>query len=37
MRVAAKDAPVPYNLALEKAILPSLDEIKEAALKLARY
>lgn len=37
MRVAAKDAPVPYNLALEKQILPSLDDIKEAALKLARY
>jgi 2-oxoisovalerate dehydrogenase E1 component len=37
MRVAAKDAPVPYNLALEKAILPSIDDIKEAALKLARY
>lgn len=37
MRVAGKDAPVPYNLSLEKQILPSLDEIKEAALKLARY
>lgn len=37
MRVAAKDAPVPYNLALEKEILPSLEQIKEAALKLARY
>lgn len=37
VRVAAKDAPVPYNLALEKQILPSLDDIKEAALKLARY
>jgi 2-oxoisovalerate dehydrogenase E1 component len=37
MRIAAKDAPVPYNLALEKEILPSVDEIKEAALKLAHY
>lgn len=37
VRVAAKDAPVPYNLALEKQILPSIDDIKEAALKLARY
>lgn len=37
MRVAAKDAPVPYNLALEKQILPSVEDIKESALKLARY
>jgi 2-oxoisovalerate dehydrogenase E1 component len=37
VRVAAKDAPVPYNLALEKQILPSVDDIKEAAFKLARY
>lgn len=36
-RVAAKDAPVPYNLNLEKEILPSVEGIKEAALKLARY
>jgi pyruvate/2-oxoglutarate/acetoin dehydrogenase E1 component len=37
VRVAAKDAPVPYNLNLEKEILPSVEGIKEAALKLARY
>jgi len=37
VRVAAKDAPVPYNLMLEKEILPSVEGIKEAALKLARY
>jgi 2-oxoisovalerate dehydrogenase E1 component len=37
VRVAAKDAPVPYNLALEKQILPSVEDIKEAAIKLARY
>lgn len=37
VRVAAQDAPVPYNSALEKEILPSLEQIKQAALKLARY
>lgn len=36
-RLAAKDCPVPYCKSLEEAVLPSLLDMEEAILKLARY
>jgi len=33
MRLAGKDVPIPYNPNLEKAVVPSQDEIEEAIIK----
>jgi pyruvate/2-oxoglutarate/acetoin dehydrogenase E1 component len=34
-RICGKDTPIPYNLELEKACLPSVEEIVEGVLKIA--
>ena len=37
MRVAAKDAPVPYGPLLENAMLPQESDVAQALTRLARY
>jgi pyruvate dehydrogenase E1 component beta subunit len=33
MRLAGKDVPIPYNPILEKAVVPSQEEIEDAIIK----
>jgi pyruvate/2-oxoglutarate/acetoin dehydrogenase E1 component len=35
-RVAARDVPIPYNRNLEQAVIPGVEEIKEAVLRVLR-
>ena len=37
MRVGSKDCPVPFSRILERAILPQVEDVYDAALKLAEY
>jgi 2-oxoisovalerate dehydrogenase E1 component len=37
MRVGSKDAPVPFSRILERAVLPQVEDVYDAALKLAEY
>lgn len=37
MRVGAKDCPIPFSRILERAVLPQVEDVYDAALKLAEY
>ena len=34
MRIAGKNTPIPYNIGIEKASVPSVEEIVEGILKM---
>jgi len=34
MRIAGKNTPIPYNIGIEKASIPSVEEIAEGILSL---